>query len=171
MTFSLAVARTIEREGGFTNDPLDPGGATRYGITLTTLSLWKRKPASVEDVKKLSVNEAVRIYKALWWDAMGLDALPPKIAAVVFDAGVLFGQHTAAAALQKTLVNLGASLEVDGHIGPKTANAAGLVSPKLFFPAYVGTLLDRINAIIERRPTSQKYRKGWERRVKEYPVI
>lgn len=171
MSFRRAVSLTLEREGGFVNDPLDPGGATNHGITLATLSLWKRKPASVEEVKKLSVNEAVRIYKALWWDAMGCEALPPKIAVPLFDAGVLFGQTAAVMALQKSLYNLGAAVTVDGHIGPQTINAAGLVSPSLLLPSFVGTLLDRINAIIERRPTSQKYRKGWEARVKSYKTL
>ena len=56
--FDTAVAFTLREEGGFTDDPRDPGGATNLGITLATLTHWRGRPATADDVRQLTVVEA-----------------------------------------------------------------------------------------------------------------
>lgn len=117
--FDTAVAFTLREEGGFTDDPRDPGGATNLGITLATLTHWRGCPATADDVRHLTVTEADAIYQALYWHAMRCDLLPISIALMVFDFGVNAGPSTSARELQASV-----GVTVDGVIGPVTALAA-----------------------------------------------
>lgn len=82
-------------EGGFVNNPADPGGATNMGITLNTLTAWRTArglpAATVDDVRNLTRSEADAIYHANYWQASGADKLPWPAALVVFDTAVLHG--------------------------------------------------------------------------------
>jgi len=112
MNFKQAVKFILKFEGGYVNDPLDPGGETKFGIS-------KRSYPDV-DIAKLTKDDARAIYKKDYWDKLNLDLLPPAIRLMIFDAGVNHGTNWAARALQ-TLVNV----KLDGNIGPITARAAG----------------------------------------------
>ncbi len=117
--FDTAVAFTLREEGGFTDDPRDPGGATNLGITRATLTHWRGRPATADDVRNLTVAEADAIYQALYWHAMRCDLLPIGIALMVFDFGVNAGPGTSVRELQQTV-----GVATDGLIGPVTALAA-----------------------------------------------
>jgi lysozyme family protein len=86
--------RIIDSEGTKYTDgvnPYDPGGPTRYGITLKDARLhWKRN-ATAEDVRLMPISVALAIYKSKYWDAMNCDALPPGIDYTVMDYGVNSG--------------------------------------------------------------------------------
>ena len=116
--FDTAVAFTLREEGGFTDDPRDPGGATNLGITLATLTHWRGRPATADDVRHLTIAEADAIYQALYWHAMRCDLLPIGIALMVFDFGVNAGPGTSARELQSAI-----GVTVDGVVGPVTALA------------------------------------------------
>jgi len=58
------IAEIIQREGGFSDRTADRGGATNFGITIQTLAAWRKKPVTVDDVKKLTPAEATEIYRA-----------------------------------------------------------------------------------------------------------
>ena len=110
--FDTAVAFTLREEGGFTDDPRDPGGATNLGITLATLTHWRGRPATADDVLHLTVAEADAIYQALYWHAMRCDLLPIGIALMVFDFGVNAGPRPSAIELQQAV-----GVATDGLIG------------------------------------------------------
>lgn len=106
-------------EGGFVNDPRDPGGATNHGITIATLSHWRGRPCTVQDVQALQLSEAMAIYRAQYWSAVAGDALPAGLDLMAFDCAVNMGPGTAARLLQESV-----DAVVDGHVGPNTIRAA-----------------------------------------------
>ncbi|MGB8819466.1 MAG: glycosyl hydrolase 108 family protein [Rhizobiaceae bacterium] len=116
-------------EGGFANDPKDPGGATNFGITHLTLAKW-RNVASVTpfEVKQMEYAEAKAIYRSAYWDKNACGSLPGPIGLAVFNIGVHCGTATGATYLQRALNKHGAKLEVDGDIGPATIAAVSMAS-------------------------------------------
>lgn len=113
------IASWIQRvEGGFVNDPRDPGGATKYGITIRTLSAWRKMPCTVEDVGRLTWTDAREIVKTLYWDTVHGDDLPSGLDYCVADASVNSGPVQAIKWLQRSL-----GIAADGLFGPVTAEA------------------------------------------------
>lgn len=82
-TFEEAVAKVLKHEGGYVNDPDDPGGETKYGIS-------KRAYPNV-DIKNLTEAQAKAIYKRDYWDAIGADQLPANVRYAAFDTAVNMG--------------------------------------------------------------------------------
>lgn len=121
--FETALAFSARWEGGFVDDPADPGGATRYGITRGTLAKWRGRPVTAEEVSQLPVSEAKRIYEVWYWDAVSGNDLPLPLALLVFDWGINSGPARAAIRLQKVANTFGKRLVVDGAIGPATCKA------------------------------------------------
>ncbi len=170
--FERALQYVLKNEGGPTNDPLDPGGATKFGITRGALSRYRGKSCSVDDVFNLERSDAAVIYALSYWHVLSchhMDSLP--IATAIFDAGVLFGVDTADVAAQRALVDHGYELEVDGHIGPKTLAALNSIDPAKFLAAYRLRLQQRISEIVLRRPQSIRFEKGWENRVAKFSTL
>lgn len=73
----------LKWEGGYVNDPKDPGGETKYGIS--------KKAYPDEDIKNLSPERALQIYASDYWDKAGCDAVPYPLNVVVFDSAVNCG--------------------------------------------------------------------------------
>ncbi len=164
-----ALQYVFANEGGYVCDPDDPGGATKYGITLATLSQWRSVPCSAEDVFNLTRDEAGRIYEFLYWKPLGLErATQIGVATAMFDTGVLFGIATSALFAQKALISCSFnSVSVDGHIGPVTLTALNTVLPPAFLMTFALLFKARIADIITRRPQSEKYRDGWNARIEK----
>ena len=89
--FSACLAFTLGFEGGFVNDPRDPGGATNRGITIATLSHELGRGATIKDVRSLSLETASAIYRKKYWNLICGDALPPGVDALAFDIAVNAG--------------------------------------------------------------------------------
>ncbi len=109
-TFDLAFDRLMANEGGYVNNPRDPGGETNFGIC-------KRSYPDL-DIKKLTRDLARKIYLRDFWQRGRMDALPPELAFQVFDIAVNSGIETALRMLQRA-----AGVADDGHIGPVTVAA------------------------------------------------
>ena len=121
------ISHVIKLEGGdkYTNHPLDPGGHTKYGITLRTLKRWykhkgRNQSATKADVKALTKPEAVQIYEAFYWSPVKAGQLPQPLQWVMFDAAVNQGVGQAGKFLQRACNR---KLKIDGQIGPKTLAA------------------------------------------------
>ena len=116
--FEEAICDTLQREGGYVNDPADLGGETHYGIS--------RRAYPDLDIKSLTLEQAREIYRRDYWDAVGLGMVRHRaLACKVFDLGVNAGARRAVRWLQ-TAYNLVASssaLAIDGKIGPASAKA------------------------------------------------
>jgi len=122
--FPRAFGLILGHEGGFVNDPQDPGGATNWGITIGTLSSWRGRPATVQDVRELTVAEAQAIYRRGYWDACRCGEMPWPVALPVFDAAVNQGPQRARVVLQMAL-----RVRADGVIGPATMAALAKADP------------------------------------------
>jgi len=96
--FSDCLAFTLKFEGGDSNDPRDPGGATRNGITQATYDAWRReKGRTPQSVFKMSGLDRDAIYLAQYWNAMACSTVAPGVDLAVFDAGVNSGTRRALA--------------------------------------------------------------------------
>lgn len=161
----------VEREGGFVNHPNDRGGATKYGVTIGTLSKYLGKPATISDVKALDVETAKDIFSRSYFLAPGLDGLPSNIQPVAFDMSVLHGPRAAVRMIQEVLTLAGFPCDADGRIGPKTrmlAKTAGILMGDFLVNAIVERRVEFLNAIVEARPSQSVFINGWTRRANSF---
>lgn len=115
------IALTIKLEGGYVNNPADPGGATNMGVTQRYLDNARKTDATLPaSVKDLTVGQVTALYRLDQWAAVQGDALPPGVAALAFDGAVNEGPGTAVMLLQQAL-----GIHVDGKLGPATLAAIG----------------------------------------------
>jgi lysozyme family protein len=122
-TFDACLAFTLREEGGYVDDPADPGGATNMGITLATYRRWSDNPGlAAAQVQDMTQRTARAIYRSLYWNPLRADALPAGVDLSVFDMGVNAGIWGSARLLQRALGFTGE--EVDGCIGLETLEAA-----------------------------------------------
>src|SRR5215475_12529181 len=90
--FDTCLAFTLKEEGGYSDDPADPGGATNMGITLATYRQWSDNPnLGPLQVQDMSERTARAIYRSLYWNPLRADALPAGVDLSVFDMGVNAG--------------------------------------------------------------------------------
>lgn len=85
------LSRVLQDEGGYTNDPRDPGGATNYGITIADYRMYVNSSGTPKDVKNMTQDQAKVIYKSKYWDKVNGDNLPSGVDYTVFDYGVNSG--------------------------------------------------------------------------------
>lgn len=171
--FLTAIVYTlVENERGFVNHPKDPGGATKYGITISTLARWRGQPVTVDDVRALSPAEAIEIFHAWYWLESGCDKLSqPLITCLIFDVAVLFGPGVAALFAQKAAMDCGYPIAVDGQIGPESMAALNAVDPRAFAGRFHHGLKQRISALVTKRPASHVFRDGWQNRIDRYLTL
>lgn len=107
--FAVVIPLTLVHEGGarYTNHPSDPGGPTKYGITIHDVRKYLKKGATAGDVQALTKAQAVRIYKKHYWDAIDADNLPVGLDYTVFDYTVNAGQGRSLPALKRCFVTHG----------------------------------------------------------------
>lgn len=158
---------------GYTNDPTDRGGPTRYGITQRTLSRVRGKPASADDVKNLTRDEALAIYRDEYVALPGFDKIAQvstPVALECIDTGVNMGPQVATSLLQRSLNSLGASLRADGACGPKTVDALktylqqrGPQGERLLLVALNCMQGSRYIDITEADPSQKRFFYGWLR--------
>jgi len=118
----------VTREGGYVNDPADPGGATNHGVTLGTLlrlglDVTGDGQIDVGDVRALTPAQAAGIFVEQYFRRPGLNRLPDVLQPSVFDMYVNAGAN-AVRILQRLLNALGRDLVEDGALGPHTIAAA-----------------------------------------------
>lgn len=172
----------VAREGGFVNDPADPGGATNFGVTIHTmrrlgLDLDRDGDVDVEDVRVLSREQAEAIFIEHYYRRPRIDLLPPPLRASVFDMYVNAGAN-AVKILQRLLRQMGHDVAVDGVIGPQTAEAAHAAwraAPGLLVDAYGIARRNYYFRLADGRPASRKYARtraggkgGWIKRAEEF---
>lgn len=114
MNFDTAFEQLLRHEGGFSDHPDDPGGATRFGVTEAVA----REVGYRGDMRELPLELAKRIYLERYWKPIRADELPPGVRYALFDAAVNSGPRQAVLWLQRAL-----GVEADGAIGPKTMSA------------------------------------------------
>ena len=172
----------VAREGGYVNDPDDPGGATKHGVTIHTmrrlgLDLDGDGQVGVGDVKALTQAQAEAIFIEHYFRRPGIGNLPGVLQASVFDMYVNAGGN-AVKILQRLLRQMGHDVAVDGVIGPQTAAAAQAVhaaAPSHLADAYGIARRNYYFRLADRRPASRKFARtrsggkgGWIKRAEAF---
>jgi lysozyme family protein len=154
----------VAREGGYVNDPDDPGGPTNHGVTIHTLrrlglDLTRDGRIDAGDVQALSRDQAVEIFLTHYFTGPGLGALPEPLQPSVFDMYVNAGS-IAVRLLQGLVTEMGFPCDADGVIGPQTlraVHAAHDAAPGHIVDAYGIARRNYYYDLAERRPASRKY--------------
>ena len=172
----------VAREGGFVNDPDDPGGATNHGVTLNTLrrlgvDVTGDSRITLADVQALTQAQAVEIYIEHYFNRTGIAQLPEVLQASVFDMYVNSGAN-AVKILQRLLTSMGYACDPDGQIGAQTLAAAKLsyqAAPHHLADAYGIARRNYYYALADARPASRKFatrrdggKGGWIARAEEF---
>lgn len=176
-SFDAFFPTLLKHEGGFVNDPADPGGATNKGITMETFRNCAQKylgiEPTLENLKALADAQAGKIYKSLYWDKVrGDDIALQELASIVFDFQVNAGAN-ASKLLQRVLNDLGAAppLAVDGNIGPGTMTTLAGMDQKTVYRRYKQGRIDYYQDLVAKRPALEKFLKGWLNRVNSFPDL
>jgi lysozyme family protein len=173
----------VSREGGYVNDPDDPGGATNFGVTIGTmrrlgLDLDGDGDVDVSDVRLLTAARAVEIFEEHYFRAPRIADLPPALHATVFDMQVNAGNN-AVKILQQLLNDMGQSISTDGAIGPNTIHAAtrvlAVAGSAVLVDAYGIARRNYYYRLGDRRPQLRKFSRrrdggkgGWIVRAEEF---
>lgn len=152
MDFDTAFDRLIGNEGGYSNNPADPGGETMWGIT-ATVARANGYTGAMADMPR---DTAKAIYRVLYWAPICGDSLPPAIAFQVFDAAVNNGVGQSARWLQSA-----AGVVQDGSIGPVTLAACGRTNPAVLTMLFLSARL----FFYPQLSTWTTFGKGWTNRV------
>lgn len=162
--FEVAFRGLIANEGGYVNDPADPGGETKYGISKRSYPDW--------DIKSLTLEQAKQIYYADFWKRLRCDEIVnDRIAIELFDTAVNMGRGAAVRLAQKACNLFGSALAEDGVIGPATLeeiNRWARKDAQALFRAMNGFQFMRYVDIVEGREESRRFIRGWMRRVQDY---
>ena len=159
--FEAALKHVLASEGGYSDDPSDAGGPTKYGITQATLSAFLGRQASVDEVKELTAEKVAPIYRQKYWDKMQLGRITSaKAAALLFDQGVNRGALTVVKDAQAVV---GAAQ--DGDLGPVTAGLINSMKPENFVREFLQVSQLKYVGIVQANPTQVKFLKGWTNRL------
>jgi lysozyme family protein len=156
--FDRALVFILAHEGGFVNNPKDPGGMTNLGCTKAVWEAHCGHPVDEKVMRALTHDDVRPVYKRNYWDKIQGDELPAGVDYVVFDTAINSGPGRAAKFLQACV-----GLEPDGVIGPKTLAAVRAADPKQLVQDYAKR---RLSFMME-LPTWPTFGKGWTRRVNE----
>lgn len=148
MNFDQAFERLIGHEGGYVNDPRDPGGETKFGIS--------KRSYPAEDIKGLTLERAKAIYRRDFWGVAGCDAVPDAMKFDLFDMAVNSGPVTAIKTLQRS-----AGVTPDGLLGPITLQALNSTPAPRLVARFNGHRLDFMTDL----KTWSVFGKGWAKRV------
>ena len=156
--FEQCFALVLRNEGGYVDNPADPGGATNLGCTKATWEAWVGHSVTKDDIKALTPNDVMPLYKAKYWDTVKGDDLPMGVDYAVFDFAINSGPSRAAKTLQSVL-----GVAADGQIGPATLTALETANPRDVATSVCEARL----AFLQSLPTYANFGKGWSRRVSE----
>lgn len=157
-------------KGPFSNHPDDKGGPTCYGITIATYRRYK-PGATVDDLKQISMAEVEKIYKAGYWQPLGLDEISDQVVATkLFDICVNAGPGVASALAQRACIICGKPVDVDGWVGPETRTAINSIQSVSFLNAIKQQQRDFYLDIVEHDRSQLTFLYTWMRRS-EWPLL
>jgi lysozyme family protein len=179
--FDKAIEITLVHEGGFSNDAVDPGGATNWGVSIRFLTtdagdhdgdgfldgdVDHDGDIDVDDIKNMTRDEAIKIYRYYFWDKYGYEAITDfTVAARVFDMTVNMGPKQTGKIVQRALNNCGSTLVVDGSIGKNTFATINCTNSEMLMSEIRQEHAQFYLDLIADKPKFEKYRKGWLRRA------
>ena len=154
--FPACLEVVLQSEGGFSDDPQDPGGVTNLGVTLHTWSGYVGHTATIAEMQALTPADVGRFYHSEYWNACDCDLLPAGVDLMVFDEAVNAGPWRARRSLQTA-----AGATADGSIGPATEAAVKAAAPATLIVAIAANR----QALYRSLPTFPRFGDGWLARV------
>ena len=150
MTFDQAFQIVVAHEGGYVNDPRDPGGETKYGIS--------KRAYPNENIQDMTLARAKEIYKRDYWDKIRADDLPKQVRFSAFDTAVNAGVVQSVKFIQRAV-----GVMDDGIIGPKTLAAVRAMDMYKLAAIFNGLRLQHLASL----QTFTTFGRGWARRIAE----
>lgn len=167
--FAACLKVVLDHEGGYSDHPSDPGGATNRGITRRALAEWRGISPwwdlSKQAVKALGPDETRDIYRARYWDAVCGDELPAGLDLAVFDFGVNSGPSRAVGHLQAAL-----GVRRDGIVGPVTLGAIQRAEAENRISDLIRTVSTRRMSFLKTLSIFPVFGAGWTRRVADTEI-
>lgn len=148
-------------EGGYVNDPVDKGGATNKGITLATFRQFYGATATVDQLKALTDEQWLHIFRCGFWDKFKADDIANQsVANLCVDWAWASGVGTAVRQVQALL-----GVSVDGIVGAKTLAAINKANQRHLFAKIKSARLRFVENIVKRDTTQRKFLNGWKNRI------
>jgi len=159
--FNKTLPLILKYEGGYVNDPHDPGGETNKGIIKTTYDAYRKgKGLPIVSVREITDDEIDDIYYNEYWLRGSCDKLFDNLAIIHFDSCVNTGIKQSAKFLQRSC-----GVTDDGAIGINTLKAVATTDKKEMIEKYLKNRRDFYHFLVDKKPTSKKFLKGWLKRV------
>lgn len=155
MTTADMIAALLGREGGYSNDPQDAGGETKFGIS--------KKQFPHLDIKALTQDQAADIYTSRYLVGPRINLLPIDLQPQLLDFAVNSGPSIAIMKLQLAL-----GIAADGVIGEQTIAFAHCADPRTINNRVCAERLKMLAGIVSRAPGQVKFLKGWVNRALEF---
>lgn len=170
--FSIFLPILLTNEGGWSDNPHDPGGATNKGITWTLFQACSSRLLGIvptmTELQALTDQEAGVLYKALFWDELRCDEWESQdLANICCDFAVNSGVNRAAKLLQSVVnqISMGGHIAVDGVIGPGTMAALAAVNQANAYRLYRAQRIEQYQEIAAANPADEEFLAGWINRV------
>jgi lysozyme family protein len=159
----MCLAKVLRHEGGYSNHPKDPGGATMKGVIQRVYDAFrKEKGLPVRSVKSITEDEIAAIYDKNYWDKIRGDDLPSGVDYCIFDGAVNSGPGQATKWAQRAV-----KVGVDGVMGQVTVDAIKVRNPR----EVIDNICDQRLAFLRRLDHYPTFKKGWEARVADVRKI
>lgn len=152
MDFNSALKMVLELEGGYVNNPKDPGGATNYGVTQSVAMAHGYSG----DMKTIPMAVVEAIYRKSYWDPIRADEIPDQVRYAMFDAAVNSGVVQSVKWLQRVV-----GVNDDGVIGQKTMDAVKNTDSNRLLRGLISRRLEFLTGL----KTWSTFGAGWTRRV------
>ena len=156
--FNQCLALVLKNEGGYVNNPKDPGGRTNLGVTQKVWEMYVGHPVTEDDMRTLGPADVAPLYKSEYWNKIRGDDLPEGVDYAVFDMAVNSGINRAIKILQKAV-----GVTVDGAIGPNTLAAVKEINAR----DLATMICEERLAFLQSLSIYDTFGKGWSRRVSE----
>lgn len=164
--YDLALAQVLKWEGGYVNDPADPGGATNFGVTHKVYDAYRRRNGlTTRHVSRITMAEVEEIYRKRYWELAHCQELPAFLAMAHFDWAVNTGKHRALRHLQEVV-----GTKADGIWGPKTRAAIKKAVCERGEFMVVAQYLDRRERYyswLGSKGKFRRFRRGWMNRLND----
>lgn len=174
--FEDSIGYVLAKEGGYADNPADPGGPTFWGISLRFLQsegvdIDGDGDTDIEDIQALTRTRAIVLYAEKFWEPMKLDMLKGQaVATRVLDMSVNMGIRRGVKIAQRAFNEIKKEdipkLKVDGKLGPKTRRALDSVSPVKMMKALRAAHEAFYVSLVEKRPDLEEFLPGWINRAR-----
>jgi lysozyme family protein len=156
--FKQALEYLVKSEGGYVDNPKDPGGRTNLGVTQKVWESWVGRESNEKEMRALTKTDVEPLYKRKYWDACRCDDLPTGLDYLVFDFAVNAGVGRSAKTLQSCV-----GVSVDGQIGNQTIEAIKKIAPSDLIERFSEAKINFYKSLV----TFPTFGKGWLNRVEE----